>query len=184
MTARSASGFHALEQQRGSDLALRSNAVSGVTREEPWPGLATDNKRGPFGFSRWGRGKRVREKRASAAKRAGLPRSRQGRSDREVDAPSGATATAFKSLLFPPTQSPVVAGKRAAPRAKPEACRRAADKAVCLQVVPTVGIPVGITVGTRVGTTVGISTRSEFRRRESVRCAPRQRREDGRSDAG
>src|SRR4051794_14057510 len=46
--------FHAREQQRGSVLATRSNAVSGVTRVEAWPGLATADKRGPFGFSRWG----------------------------------------------------------------------------------------------------------------------------------
>ena len=41
--------------------ASSPSTLYGVTREEPWPGLATDDKRGPFGFSRWGRGKRVGE---------------------------------------------------------------------------------------------------------------------------
>jgi hypothetical protein len=43
------------ERHAAAVVALRFN---GAARRKPWPGLATDDKRGPFGFSRWGRGKR------------------------------------------------------------------------------------------------------------------------------
>jgi hypothetical protein len=107
--------FHATEQQRGSDLAARSNAVSGVTRVPPSSGLATDDKRGPFGFSRWGRGKRFGEA-SERSEARGSPRSdrssilssffRRQAQQRQHFFRRQAHRVSVKSSISPPTHLP------------------------------------------------------------------------------
>ena len=235
ITARPASGFHALEQQRGSDLAARSNAEhrrlgDGAEEREATRTLAAeaapsavtashvysrgrvlprDGKRGPFGFSRWGRGTRFGEA-SERSEARGSPRV----SDRSLilssipSLSSAARRTAYASIIniIPPHHLPSRPETRRTDRQNSNISAAFPAIAVCLRVVPTAGTAVGIPVGTAVGTFEPRWGRrrhhrrhyrrhssrhqcrhhrgSQFRRRETGRCAPRSRRADGRSVAG
>ena len=105
---RSATGIRLprVEQQRGSDLAARSNADRASHVYCRCPVLPRDGKRGPFGFSRWGRGKRLRAERGRAKRGARVSASLRRTSILSFFLPPpGATATAF----LPPPGTPASA---------------------------------------------------------------------------
>ena len=141
---------------RGSSAArTRSlpSAVTGVARRgRGWH--HHERERGPFGFSRWGRGKNCR--RPEVRRRSGRAQrcSRSPRSPQEIHSFFFADRrTAYaENIKTTNKHIPVVVGQAVGTPSKEEPLQRVTARLVCLCVVPTVGMPVGTVVGVSVGT--------------------------------
>jgi hypothetical protein len=124
-------------------------------------------ERGPFGFSRWGRGKNCRGQRfgegASRAQRS----SRSPRSPEEIHSSSPTGAPAYAESNQHNNQTiPVAAGSSVGTPVKVQQFSGFAAVVLCLRVMPTVGI----TVGTPVGTTAR-QTRRPLSSPQSSHCS-------------
>jgi hypothetical protein len=136
--------------ERSADASFPST-YKGAARPKPW--LASPRTRTrPCGFSRQGRGKRLRRRASGASQARGL---RDLRRRLILSSPTGAPAYA-ESINNNNQTIPVAAGKPVGTSFKMQQFSGFAPEVLCLPVVPTVGITAGTPVGTFVGRPVRI----------------------------